>query len=103
MTDLPEIPSDILSFYKEELAGEKISYIRDRASLTGKTVSQALQEVIDETVTASERVCLILEEGDAWDAWDAFVMGYNLFHMMNPCYRLEEIVSLRALLVTVRL
>jgi len=85
--------SDILSFYKEELQGETVNYIHDRALVTGKTAIDTLREVIDETEAASQRVRQILGESDARDAWDSFAKGYISFHYGDPRYRLREIIG----------
>lgn len=85
--------NDILSFYKEELANELVNYIHDRALVTGASASSTLRNVICETVAASERVRAILGEGDARDAWDAFVKGYVKFHVDDPRYRLREVLG----------
>ncbi|EED84596.1 predicted protein [Postia placenta Mad-698-R] len=47
---------DILSFYKEELANELSNYIHDHVIVTGIAPSDTLRNVIDESVSASERV-----------------------------------------------
>lgn len=83
--------SDILSYYKEELANELSNYIHDRVIVTGIAPSDTLRNVIDESVSASERVRAILGEGDARDAWDAFVRGYIKFHIDDPRYRLRQL------------
>ncbi|KAH9944603.1 isoprenoid synthase domain-containing protein [Amylocystis lapponica] len=85
--------NDILSFYKEELAGETGNYIGDRASLSGKMPLEILQEVIDDTVAAVERIREILGEGPARDAWEGFAAGYISVHTMSPRYRLQEIIG----------
>lgn len=83
--------NDILSFYKEELANELSNYIHDHVIVTGIAPSDTLRNVIDESVSASERVRAILGEGDARDAWDAFVRGYIKFHIDDPRYRLRQL------------
>ncbi|OCH85971.1 terpenoid synthase [Obba rivulosa] len=85
--------NDILSFYKEELAGEVGNYISDRALVSGKPSLETLREVIDEAVAARERIHDILGEGDIRDTWDAFVTGAIAFHVIDPRYRLQEILE----------
>lgn len=85
--------NDIMSFYKEEIQGETVTYIHDRALVTGKTAFDTLREVIDETEAASQRVRQILGESDARDAWDSFAKGYISFHYGDPRYRLREIIG----------
>lgn len=90
---LTSVHSDILSFYKEELAGEKVNYIHDRALVTEKTVPETLLDVTDETVAAVGRIRTILGEGEARDAWENFATGYISVHTGNPRYRLQEIIG----------
>ncbi|PCH34034.1 terpenoid synthase [Wolfiporia cocos MD-104 SS10] len=84
--------NDIMSFYKEELAGEANNYIHERATITGGSVSETLYRVIDDTVVAVERVRRILGEGAARAAWESFATGYITVHIENPRYRLGEIL-----------
>ncbi|CCL98073.1 uncharacterized protein FIBRA_00067 [Fibroporia radiculosa] len=84
--------NDILSLYKEELAGET-TYIHDRARTTGKPTLEALRDVAQETVAAVEQVRALLGEGDARDAWDSCVQGFVGYHIANPRYRLKEVLG----------
>ncbi|GBE82198.1 predicted protein [Sparassis crispa] len=85
--------NDILSFYKEELAGETGNYIGDRALIEGKSSLEILREVIGETAAAAERVRHILGEGEARDAWESFARGYIGVHTCSPRYRLQEVIG----------
>ena len=85
--------SDILSFYKEELAGEKDNYIHERALATGRPTSIVLQELIDETISAVQRVRYLLRDADALAAWENFAAGYIRVHTDNPRYRLKDILG----------
>lgn len=96
--DLSLIFSDIMSFYKEELAGDQGTYILDRACATGKTHVEALYEVVKDTVEIVKRVRRILGEGSARDTWDTFVPVYIAFHASTPKYRLREIVDVEYLM-----
>ncbi|KAH9923689.1 Trichodiene synthase-domain-containing protein, partial [Fomitopsis serialis] len=84
---------DILSFYKEELAGEEDNYIHERALATGSSASDALQGVIDDTITAVKRVRSVLGNGEARAAWENFAAGYISVHTHNPRYRLKDILA----------
>ena len=86
-------PSDILSFYKEEMDGEEDNYIHERALASGSSTSGALQEVIDETVAAVKRVRGILGDGPGRAAWENFAAGYIRVHTDNPRYRLKDILG----------
>ncbi|KAH9944602.1 isoprenoid synthase domain-containing protein [Amylocystis lapponica] len=85
--------NDILSFYKEELAGETGNYVHDRATVSNKTAHETLREVIDETVAAMCRIRDVLGDGEARDAWESFARGYIAFHASSPRYRLQEIIE----------
>ncbi len=85
--------SDILSFYKEEVSGERGNYLHSRATVTQKDVNDVLKEVIREVVEAVERVRSVLNGDKEKEAWDNFVMGYAAFHYATSRYRLAEILS----------
>lgn len=85
--------SDILSFYKEEVSGERGNYLHSRATVTQKDVNDVLKEVIKEVVKAVERVRSVLNGDKEKEAWDNFVTGYAAFHYATPRYRLTEILS----------
>ncbi|OCH85964.1 terpenoid synthase [Obba rivulosa] len=85
--------NDILSFYKEELEGEVGNYVGDRALVSGKSSLETLREIIDEAAAASDRIHKILGDGEARDAWDAFVTGGIAFHVIDPRYRLQEVLG----------
>ncbi|EED79818.1 predicted protein [Postia placenta Mad-698-R] len=84
--------NDILSFYKEESAGETANYIHDRARYTGQSIEVTLMDLVKETTALANRVRQMLGEGAATDAWDSFTQGYLQFHTSNPRYRLREIL-----------
>ncbi|EMD31539.1 terpene cyclase [Gelatoporia subvermispora B] len=92
-TEYVQAIPDVLSFYKEALSGESGTCLQDRSLLSGKSHLQTLYDVIDDTIAASERVRAILGNGQARDAWEAFMIGYLSFHMSAPRYRLFEIVD----------
>ncbi|KZT01139.1 terpenoid synthase [Laetiporus sulphureus 93-53] len=85
--------NDILSFYKEELAGDTDTYIHKRASVTRKSVPETLQAVISDTVATVERIRDILGEGEVRDAWETFAVGYIGAYMVNPRYRLKDVLG----------
>ncbi|KAH9840017.1 isoprenoid synthase domain-containing protein [Rhodofomes roseus] len=91
--------NDILSFYKEELAGETSNYMSDRARASGDSAQETLQKVIDETISIVERVRNILGEGPVRDAWESFAKGYITFHTHNPRYRLKELIECEYIVV----
>lgn len=85
--------SDILSFYKEELAGEKGNYMGDRAITTGKPTLETIRDVIDETIIITERIRKILGEGPAREAWESFAKGWISYHTSSARYRLRELIE----------
>ncbi|PPQ92635.1 hypothetical protein CVT25_007714 [Psilocybe cyanescens] len=56
------LTNDILSFYKEDLAGERNNYIYNRAHVTQKSALDALQDSIDETMDAHDRITEVLKD-----------------------------------------
>ncbi|KAI0928173.1 terpene cyclase [Taiwanofungus camphoratus] len=85
--------NDILSFYKEELAGEKGNYMGDRAITTGKPTLETIRDVIDETIIITERIRKILGEGPAREAWESFAKGWISYHTSSARYRLRELIE----------
>ncbi len=85
--------SDILSFYKEEVAGERGNYIHNRATVTQKDVNNVLMDVIGEVIEAVDRTQSVLRGKEEKETWDNFVTGYAAFHYATPRYRLTEILS----------
>ncbi|KAI0732213.1 Trichodiene synthase-domain-containing protein [Fomitopsis betulina] len=91
--------NDVLSFYKEELAGETGNYMSDRARASGKSVQDTLQDVVDETIITVERIRNILGEGPVRDAWESFASGWIAFHTHSPRYRLKELVDCEYIII----
>ncbi|KIK49810.1 hypothetical protein GYMLUDRAFT_266288 [Collybiopsis luxurians FD-317 M1] len=86
--------NDILSFYKEEVAGETVNYISLLANSRGGDKQKTLWSVIDETVEAHEKVLRILgSDKGALDAYWSFVEGYMGFHFaLDKRYHLDELL-----------
>ncbi|KAF9556238.1 terpenoid synthase, partial [Agrocybe pediades] len=87
------LANDVLSFYKEYLAGEQTNYIHNLAFVAQRTVSETLRDVVDETIRASLRVSKVLKNTDvrALAYWNRFVNGYLTFHFTETRYRLTEL------------
>lgn len=85
--------NDILSFYKEELAGERHNFVHDRARVTGRTVEQVLSDIIDEVVGAVERARTILRGEKERQTWESFLAGYVAFHFVSPRYKLAQLTA----------
>ncbi|KAJ7156090.1 isoprenoid synthase domain-containing protein [Mycena crocata] len=86
------LTNDILSFYKEEKAGETKNYLHHRASYEKKPVLSVLECVITEAVEAFKRTEVILCGRGIYEAaWQTHVRGYLAMHKSNYRYRLGEI------------
>jgi hypothetical protein len=84
--------SDILSFYKEELAGETVNHISILAGCDGKSKKDTLRRMVHDTADAHNRVLEILaSHRDAYDAYWNFSRGYVGFHAGSSRYRLDEL------------
>ncbi|EIN12178.1 terpenoid synthase [Punctularia strigosozonata HHB-11173 SS5] len=86
--------NDVLSFYKEALAGEELNHISLLAAVNETTKTNSLSRIASETVSAHRRVKNLLKSHPpALEAYNAFSHGYIEFHMTAERYRLREIVS----------
>ena len=85
--------SDVLSFYKEELAGERDNYVHDRALVTNKSITTVLTELVDEIVQSIERARSILKGEKEKEAWERLLSGYVAYHYTTPRYRLAELLG----------
>ncbi|KAJ7773740.1 isoprenoid synthase domain-containing protein [Mycena maculata] len=90
-----DLTNDVLSFYKEELAGETANYIHNRAGVNGKPPANVLAEVAEEALAAQNRVTAALHAcgSEGIHAWVTFVHGYVAFHLTQDRYRLNELLS----------
>ena len=90
--------SDVLSFYKEQLEGERDNYIYNRALVTNRDVDTVLSDVIDEVVKSINAVRDILQGEEEKATWETFLKSYTAFHYMTPRYRLTELLDLESVL-----
>ncbi|KAJ7704383.1 isoprenoid synthase domain-containing protein [Mycena rosella] len=95
---LPEIDeclsllNDILSFYKEDLAGETMNYVSVRAKVSGKQPTGVLLEMVEEVGDLHRRVAEILEGNpDAVAAWAALEHGVIAWHFSLSRYKLSDL------------
>ncbi|KAH7928297.1 terpenoid synthase [Leucogyrophana mollusca] len=96
---LPEIAvflnnvNDVLSFYKEELAGESINQVSILAACQDIPKIDALRQLSDAAAEAHERTVQILSRyPDACEAYRTFVGGFIAFHVAaTERYRLDEL------------
>ncbi|KAI0533684.1 longiborneol synthase [Xylaria digitata] len=92
MAEFINTSNDVLSFYKEEVGGDKRNYINNRAVCEEKDVIEILEQVKSETVGCAMRVRQILKgRGEYAKAWESSVRGYIAMHTTNPRYRLSEL------------
>ncbi|KAM7192036.1 Isoprenoid synthase domain containing protein [Naviculisporaceae sp. PSN 640] len=88
--------NDVISFYKEALAGEQGNYVDMRAHRDGTDLLVALRTVADEGIAARNRIVQMLKDRGASrefrDMFDAYVTGLTKFHTNCPRYRVAELV-----------
>lgn len=85
------LSSDVLSFHKEELDGERATYVHRRAAANCKGAEEVVYEIsgeIKECVTAIEGMLSTEKETEAWKA---FKVGYIYAHIRSSRYRLSEL------------
>ncbi|KAF9556484.1 terpenoid synthase [Agrocybe pediades] len=95
-----DLTNDILSFYKEYLAGERQNYVYNRAAVTQRSIEDTLKDVVEDVIQAHSRVTQVLESSgntSAPDIWRKFVNGFLGFHFTLQRYRLQELVDHSAL------
>ncbi|KAF8149297.1 hypothetical protein K438DRAFT_1625090, partial [Mycena galopus ATCC 62051] len=84
--------NDILSFYKEELAGETMTYVQIRSKATMKHPKQVLAEMVGEVAELHSRIPATLEEQpEALAAWKALENGYISWHLSIERYKLSQL------------
>lgn len=86
------LANDVISFWKEEKAGETRNYISLRAQAEGKPALEVMQAVAEETVACADRVEAILsKEGREpyYQVWRSFLDGYMSFHLTSRRYKLD--------------
>jgi hypothetical protein len=91
--------NDVLSFYKEELAGEVGTTIDLEAAKRGVEKIRILEDFAREASFSASRVADILEGNKeakaAWVAWRHFLVGYTSFHTSSESrYRLNDLFPL---------
>lgn len=66
-----EYTNDILSFHKEELAGETDNYVHLRAKVTGDKPLQVVKDLVDDALSTAAEIEKILH-GEYLKAWQTF-------------------------------
>ncbi|KAH9846107.1 terpenoid synthase [Lenzites betulinus] len=84
--------NDLLSFYKEFLAGETDNFINLRAAAEQKDPLVVLREVAEETLLRIERVeALTATDLQLSNICRSYLMGYTEFHIRATRYRLVDL------------
>ncbi|KAF8842617.1 terpenoid synthase [Paxillus ammoniavirescens] len=91
--------SDLLSFYKEELIGERTNYIAILAARQGISRMEAFEQVGDHCANLFEKIVIILENSNksalrfsrVREAFVQYVEGTVAFHLSCDRYRLTEV------------
>ena len=83
--------SDLLSFYKEERAGEMTNHISTLAARTMKSKLEVFGELTEAAIGLYKRIVKILQGcPDAREAFEHSAAGYVRFHTSSGRYRLED-------------
>nr|BDI63123.1 sesquiterpene synthase [Trametes versicolor] len=84
--------NDILSFYKESLAGETDNLIHLRAAAEQKDPLSVLRDVVEETLESIRKVeVLTAADPQLAKICRSYVVGYVEFHFRAKRYRLEDL------------
>ncbi len=86
--------SDVLSFYKEEIAGEETNLVSTTACSLGLKKSIVLRDLANDVIEADKNVTAMLG-GDAavLKAYKDFAERYIAFHTSYTRYRLDELIA----------
>ena len=96
LTFQPDIVNDILSFYKEELAGETGNYVHLlRAVRRKESGLEVLHDLIEEAVGLSEEIDALLV-GEAKELWECWKVGYITYHLCDSRYKLSELSLIKS-------
>lgn len=86
------ITNDVISFYKEVLAGEKSSYIDLRAQRDNTDTAVALHAVAEEGIQARARALDLLKDApEYYRNFETYARGIAHFHTSAPRYRMVEL------------
>ncbi|KXN92966.1 hypothetical protein AN958_09080 [Leucoagaricus sp. SymC.cos] len=72
-----DLTNDILSFYKEDLAGETKNYVHNRACMNRQPVLDVLNNILYEALAAQARVTATLHNTESVKQWSTFIKGYG--------------------------
>ncbi|KAI1472128.1 terpenoid synthase [Daldinia caldariorum] len=86
------LANDVLSFYKEEKAGDRYNYIHYRASYDGKDTRTVLREIIQQMQDAVRRMRVVVDGRQPYEqGLNDHILGYIGYHILSDRYKLAEI------------
>ncbi|KAF9479343.1 terpenoid synthase [Pholiota conissans] len=86
--------NDVLSFYKEDAAGETVNCISLLAGCQGQPKMDVFKQLANDVAEAHVQVCKILEsDTEAFQAWQKFKDGYVGFHTSFDRYLLDDLMN----------
>ncbi|CVL04736.1 related to longiborneol synthase [Fusarium mangiferae] len=86
------LTNDVLSFYKEEMAGETHNYIHNRGWYEDKDPESVFAEIVDDITTKAQQIRLVLKGREPYlNLLNTHLLGYIAFHNLNSRYRLWEV------------
>ncbi|KAI0769050.1 terpenoid synthase [Trametes elegans] len=81
-----------LSFYKEELAGERTNYIHLRAEAEQRSIEDTLSRLVEEVLATASRVkAITADDKELSEIWTRYTQTYLEFHLKTARYRLSEL------------
>ncbi|KAF5357508.1 hypothetical protein D9758_012538 [Tetrapyrgos nigripes] len=84
--------NDVLSFYKEEKAGDNANFISFLAESLQISKVEAFQVAADKAIAAHENIMRILSPSkEAVECYQKFNHGYMAYHIYGKRYKLEEL------------
>ncbi|KAK8064142.1 hypothetical protein PG996_008794 [Apiospora saccharicola] len=86
------LANDVLSFYKEEKAGEDDNFISQMAMYENKDKIAIVEDLIADVAQAVERIRATIQGKEPYaSAVEDHILGYVAFHKLSPRYRLSEV------------
>jgi len=86
------LTNDVMSFYKENGAGETCTYVQNRAVTTNKSAPEVFRDLVNDVIDTAARIDRVLSfDRTLYESWRAFLVGYVEFHLRSKRYRLHEL------------
>ncbi|KAK8058120.1 hypothetical protein PG994_008568 [Apiospora phragmitis] len=86
------LANDVLSFYKEERAGENDNFISQMAMYEDKDKIAVVEDLIEDVAQAVERIRATIKGKEPYtSAVEDHILGYVAFHKLSPRYQLAEV------------